>query len=330
MSLLAGFNDIFFMALMFFVSGLFVWHSLTRKGEVRFLGDRGRRLGLPFLGAAALLAPVAYYPSYLTTTSTPSLAGFIDAWSSLGVWPAGPAWFLWVLLAFDVLAAALFRLAPSLGAHLGRLGAGARARPTRFVVVFVALSLLAYLPMALAFDPARLVSRWAVHSADQSRRQLPLYFLIGIGVGAYGLDKGLLALDGALARRWWAWLGTALVVYLVAVVVVLVSLSPAPPPLPWDVLNGVCFVLSCAMSSMAVLAVFLRFARPSPVFDSLEDNAYGIYLVHYAIVTWVQYALLPAPWPGLVKAAVAFAGTVAFGWLATAAARRVPAVARLI
>ena len=82
-SLLAGFNDIFFMALMFFLSGLFVWHSLTRKGEARFLGDRGRRLGLPFLGAAALLAPVAYYPSYLTTTSTPSLAGFIDAWCHL-------------------------------------------------------------------------------------------------------------------------------------------------------------------------------------------------------------------------------------------------------
>ena len=72
------------------------------------------------------------------------------------------------------------------------------------------------------------------------------------------------------------------------------------------------------MSSMAVLAIFLRFARPSTVFDSLKDNAYGIYLVHYVIVTWVQYALLPAPWPGLLKGAVAFGGTVAMGWLATA------------
>ena len=52
-------------------------------------------------------------------------------------------------------------------------------------------------------------------------------------------------------------------------------------------------------------------------------NAYGMYLVHYAIVTWVQYALLPAPWPGLVKAAVAFGATVALSWLATAMARRV-------
>lgn len=31
-SLLVGFNDAFFMSLMFFLSGLFVWKSLERKG----------------------------------------------------------------------------------------------------------------------------------------------------------------------------------------------------------------------------------------------------------------------------------------------------------
>ena len=33
-SLLVGFNDAFFMSLMFFLSGLFVWKSLERKGSV--------------------------------------------------------------------------------------------------------------------------------------------------------------------------------------------------------------------------------------------------------------------------------------------------------
>ncbi len=150
-----------------------------------------------------------------------------------------------------------------------------------------------------------------------------LYFFLGIGVGVYGLDKGLLAIDGRLARRWWMWLAGAVVAFVAATVVVVVSLSPERPALPWDLLNGVCFVLSCAMSSMAVMAVVLRFARPSAILDSLRDNAYGMYLVHYAIVTWVQYALLPAPWPGLAKAAVAFGATVALSWFATAMARRV-------
>src|SRR3981189_2647288 len=43
------FNDSFFMALMFFISGLFVRDSLARKGWAGFLRDRAWRLGGPFL-----------------------------------------------------------------------------------------------------------------------------------------------------------------------------------------------------------------------------------------------------------------------------------------
>src|SRR5579864_4433528 len=61
-SMFVGFNDIFFMSLMFLLSGLFVWKSLQRKGSGVFLRDRMLRLGLPFVIAAALIAPLAYYP----------------------------------------------------------------------------------------------------------------------------------------------------------------------------------------------------------------------------------------------------------------------------
>jgi fucose 4-O-acetylase-like acetyltransferase len=47
--LVALFNDSFFMALMFFISGLFVWKSLIRKGWAIFLRDRAWRLGVQFL-----------------------------------------------------------------------------------------------------------------------------------------------------------------------------------------------------------------------------------------------------------------------------------------
>jgi peptidoglycan/LPS O-acetylase OafA/YrhL len=322
-SLLVGANDLFFMSLMFFLSGLFVWHSLERKGIAAFLRDRARRLGLPFIASFLVLAPTAYYPSYLLTTSTPTAGEFVSAWLSLGFWPAGPGWFLWVLLAFDVVAATVFALAPGTAAYVSSLAAGARIRPFRFVAMMVALSLMSYLPLGLTVGPMHWTT--AGPFAVQTSRVLHylLYFFLGIGVGAYGLDRGLLALDGGLSRRWWMWLAGAVVAFVAATVVVVVSLSPERPALPWDLLNGVCFVLSCAMSSMAVMAVVLRFARPSAILDSLRDNAYGMYLVHYAIVTWVQYALLPAPWPGLAKAAVAFGATVALSWFATAMARRV-------
>src|SRR5215471_13408487 len=109
-ALFVGFNDTFFMSLMFFLSGFFVWNSLKRKGAAVFIWDRLRRLGLPFLISVALLAPLAYFPAYLQVASHPSLNAFREQWRSLGIWPAGPAWFLWILLAFDCLAAGLFAL----------------------------------------------------------------------------------------------------------------------------------------------------------------------------------------------------------------------------
>src|ERR1700694_4619679 len=55
------FNDSFFMAAMFFLSGLFVWPSLQRKRTGWFLRGRCWRLGLPFVVCALFLMPIAYY-----------------------------------------------------------------------------------------------------------------------------------------------------------------------------------------------------------------------------------------------------------------------------
>jgi surface polysaccharide O-acyltransferase-like enzyme len=66
------------------------------------------------------------------------------------------------------------------------------------------------------------------------------------------------------------------------------------------------------------------------VLDSLPDNAYGIYLIHYAFVSWLQYALLKTALPAIAKGAVVFLGTLALSWSFTAALRRIPGVARIV
>ena len=132
-SLLIGLNDVFFMSLMFFISGLFVWPSLTRKGALAFARDRIVRLGLPFAVAAAVLAPLAYYPAYLQNGGAADLASYWKAWTSLGGWPAGPAWFVWVLLAFDILVVLVYAVVPRFGDALGRLSGNADRRPAAYV-----------------------------------------------------------------------------------------------------------------------------------------------------------------------------------------------------
>ena len=91
------------------------------------------------------------------------------------------------------------------------------------------------------------------------------------------------------------------------------------------------FVISCAASCFALLALFIRFTRtPNRMFDSLRDNAYGMYLIHYVFVSFVQYSLLRFAFPGLVKGFLAFSAVLALSLVTTATLRRVPAIARLI
>jgi hypothetical protein len=67
----------------------------------------------------------------------------------LPFWHSGPAWFLWVLLVFDLAAAAMFARAR----HWGDTLAGWSARPGSYLVGLVLASALAYVPLALAFTP---------------------------------------------------------------------------------------------------------------------------------------------------------------------------------
>jgi len=86
-------TDSFFMAMFFFLSGLFVWPGLARKGPLDYLRDRLIRLGLPFVIGAFTIIPLAYYAIELRRDPG---VGFAEFWSKTiteGPWPSGPIWF---------------------------------------------------------------------------------------------------------------------------------------------------------------------------------------------------------------------------------------------
>jgi hypothetical protein len=323
-----GFNDVFFMSLMFFLSGLFVYGSIQRKGAATFVRDRVLRLGLPFVFAAAVIAPLAYYPAYLLTPSPNGLAGFWQQWTALGNWPAGPAWFIWLLLAFDLIAAAF---APKLIAGLGRTLSDAASRPPFLFTLVVVVSAIAYIPMALRFSADRWSSFGPFTFQTSRLFHYLVYFLIAVGVGTYGAQRGLFSSDGRLAKRWPLWTSGMVVIYLALAGAFLAMLSGAGPSFPWRYPLNTLWVVSCAASCFGFMSLFARFAkRRRAAFDSLTGNAYGMYIVHYAFVSWLQYALLKAVMPGLAKGVLVFAGTVALSWATVATMRRIPAVARVI
>lgn len=327
---LVGLNDTFFMSLMFFVSGLFVYKSLQRRGINNFLRDRVLRLGLPFVAAAAIVAPLAYYPTYLQIGNH-GFAEFWRQWISLGIWPAGPAWFVWVLLVFDFNAAGLFLAKPKWPEAVGCFFTNASQKPIAFLGFLIGLSAAVYVPMAIKFNPIS----WTQFGpfAFQTSRILHylVYFLIGIAVGAYGIERGILAQTGKLARRWWLWAIGAVIVFAGASGVFVAAATTKITSPPWQAMADFLFTVTCATTSLAVIAIFVRFAKKSrAIFDSLRDNAYGMYLIHYAFVSWTQYALLKTHLSGFAKGCLVFSSVVALSWATTAALRRIPFIARVI
>src|SRR6266851_3598281 len=300
---LAAFNDTFFMALVFLLSGLFVWPSLERKGGARFLRDRTLRLGVPFAVAAGILMPLAYYPSYAVTGADPGFLAYARAWLSLGFWPSAPAWFIWLLLVFDAVAAGIYVLRRRWTAdaqaqrHLGVYG-----RPPAFVAILLVVSAVVYVPMELAFG----AERWLTlgpFSFQASRLLLyATYFLVGLQMGAFGIDSGFLARSAELARRWLA---------VVVTLVLPVAATHRPLPLTLRLLSDLTLVLCCSTISFAFIALFCRFAiAHQPVLDRLSASSYGMYLIHYPVVVWLQFALLAVALGPIAKGAIVYVGAV--------------------
>jgi hypothetical protein len=335
------FNDSFFMSAMFFLSGLFVWPSLQRKGTGWFLRDRWWRLGLPFAVAALILMPVAYYAVELRLHPEVSFLAFWWQTITVGPWPSGPVWFVWVLLALDVLAAIVYRAAPGLVEAIGRLSLASFAKPGLFFWALLIASIIVYVPAVLYFGASRWFAIGPV-AVQASRILLYLvYFLAGVGIGAVPFDKGLLAGDGGLARRWPVWLAATILTYGCIIGLVYVRHAVLPdvdnPPQWWRVAYAMAFVSYSAAQTFNILALFLRFDNDgSSILDPLRDSAYGIYLIHYVPVLWLQYFLYDYSFSpvmqltAIIKAIIVFVLTLAISWAATAGLRRLPGATHVL
>ena len=325
-------QDVYLMSLMFFLSALFTWPSLARKGNWRFLADRFLRLGVPFVFGLIVVMPLALYPVYRVSAVDPSVIAYARHYLALPFLPNGPLWFLWQLLALTILATGLHRFAPGFVAFLGRCSASADVRPGRYFVGLVTACALAYVPLALIFTPWN----WYNHGPFAFQFSRPaLYavlYLAGLGIGAHGLERGLLAPDGMLARQWARWLAgslTAFVLWMGLTALAMIDVKGAW--LGLRVAVDVSFAMGCASGCFFVLAACLRFATMrSRMLASLADNAFGIYVLHYGFIVWLQYALLDVTLPAIAKATLVFGGALLFAWTMAIALRRVPFGSRLI
>jgi glucans biosynthesis protein C len=319
-----NFNDVFFMSLMFFISGLFVLPGLSRSGALAYLRGRARRLGLIFLLAVGLLMPLAYYPSYLQTGGS---LGYLSYWFQSfpkdGL-PPGPPWFLWLLLLFDAIAAISLPALKAISRSGAKVLESWKERPGRAFLTILFVATLAYIPMIVHFGEHRWIFFLTPPFYFQGSRVLLYFawFLFGALAGARGLDGGLLSGEGRLARRWPLWVALCAVCY---------NLLWFAPGSPWfgllhadtrGLLYVMLWLLSCCASCFACLGLYRALAnRDFALMKSLSRSAYAIFVVHYPFVTWIQSCLLGVGLPAALKFAVTFSLSLGLSWLTALALR---------
>jgi surface polysaccharide O-acyltransferase-like enzyme len=213
----------------------------------------------------------------------------------------------------------------------------ARNRPMTAFVVFLIFSVAIYLPMHMAFGDGSWLEPDGFPLPIQTSRILLYagYFFAGVGIGAVSLRTGLFAEDGAFAKRWLVWLGFASVFYAAILGLVYAHHNWVAnfnaPPRWWRAGYGLAFALYSAAMTFTVPAVFLRFAGSGwRLLDALRPSAYGVYLLHYIFIIWLQYAVYDTSFHAGVKFAIVFIGTLAMSWGLTLMLRKIPLVARMI
>ncbi|MBC9875881.1 acyltransferase [Bradyrhizobium sp. INPA01-394B] len=328
-------TDSFFMAMFFFLSGLFTWPGIARKAPQVFLRDRLLRLGLPFAIAAFTVIPLAYYALALRENPELSFAAFWWKTVTSGPWPSGPIWFVWVLLAFDLTASLLYRVSAHLVDPVNRISVRGFEQPAVFWLLLAVVTIIVYVPALIYFG----ANRWfefGPFSVQASRILLYFaYFFIGASVGAANFDRGILSADGQLPKQRWLWVGATLIPYCLmwGMIYIKREILGNPDVLPhwYHAIYGTFLVLFSAAILLTILAFFLHAKAPGPtLLDRMQADAYGIFLVHYPIALWIQYVLYDYSLPAIVKAAIGFALTLLLSWGVTAALRKIPGASHVL
>ncbi|WP_293305871.1 acyltransferase family protein [Pedobacter sp. UBA5917] len=320
---LVGFNDTFFMSLMFLIGGLFFFPAIDKKGAGLFIKDKIFRLLIPFLLLGTLLMLLAYFPSFYVAKSSSDLAAYIKDFFTTEAWPVGPPWFLWLLFVFNVVAALIYRLFSSrYGLSLSEIFNGKMNGFKLFLILFL-IGLLAYLPMAGYFGP---YSWTGFYPFDFQLSRVLLYFAyfgIGAYVGKLNLSEGVFAKNSPIVKHYRLWC-------LLAIVAFIGMIFFNGDIAKWQ-LGNTFFILCCTLMCLAFISAFSRLlAKNIFWWDSLSKHAYLIYLLHFVFVTWIQFGLLKINLPVPVKFLAVFLLSLALSWITAYLLRKIVVVKKYL
>lgn len=295
-----GINDRYFMTLMFFISGLFIFPSLNRKGEKLFWHDRLKRLGIPFIIGIFTIIPLAYYPAHLqwglNGNKHMPYFDYLKVFIKSGFNTPGPLWFIYVLLVFSFVGSILLKI------NFNKFPKVKKTveNPLHLFFTLLILSVVLYLPLYILFGDSWFGVGPFVFQSARILHYL-LYFLAGCLIGFYGIDNTIFKEKSKWMKSWWIW-------FIVGIL-----------SFPFF------FTLSCICLIFSSFGFFYSFIKKrNPIIDSMARNSFGIYIFHYIFTSWFQYFLLSYDYPVVAKGIFVFIGAYSMSWILTSLLRRIP------
>ncbi|CAM3422888.1 acyltransferase [Elizabethkingia occulta] len=303
-----NFNDIFFMFLMFFISGLFVIKSIKSKDTSSFIKDRFYRLFIPFwlLGVPAML--LAYFPAYYTLHHNANIVNYIFDFFSVEQWPVGPPWFIWVLFVFNFIFAAFYPLCKEALEKASNYINHFSGKPFVFFIILFALTWITYVPISYSIGQGTWTG-WGPFDFQLSRILAYFgYFVFGAIVGNSDFSNGIFSKKFAIIRNTKYWILTTVLLYAALtinneyrILEDLVNQKTMSSFNAWMIYLSL-YTAICTVSCITFISIFRYLVKDSQKWwNSLSDNAYMIYLIHYIFVVWVQFMLLDIDIPAIIK-----------------------------
>ena len=312
------------MQLMFFISGLFTWRTLGKRGSIGYVIVRFKRLILPFVITWLFIMPLTYIPAFIA-----------DQLSFLPIRLAH-LWFLWVLFVFDIIIAFIYSIL--------RL-------PFEGLIVLLNNYTLTLL---IGFTSAIAYLYFVFHAGDTGWQPLfgsqvflvPtgwlglyfFYFLLGVVMGSRSLNNCVMSTNWFSPFSNYSNCLTRSLICAILVLTLFLQLRANIDflilrlglSMAWTVVN-ILYVLSGLLINACLILLSKRFlGRQNILLDNLSLNSYGLYLIHYTFVVWIQFFLSHSLVIGFVKPLVVILLCIPLSWYAADLLRRFPLLRSLL
>jgi hypothetical protein len=325
MTLFVAVNQSFFMGFFFFLSAYFTESSYKKKGAVKFIGDRLKRLGIPLIFYSFILSPFLSFMVYKwgeghNITYLQYLGGF-HHWIDFGV-----LWFVAALLLFSLLYVALMVLFKNAPMPVGQTP----PKPAAIILGAITLALGSYLircvfPIGWVLQP---VGFQLGHFA-----QYVVLFALGI-VASRGLWLSKLSFK---TGRLFTILALLMVIVMFPVLFYLLTVTKSPI----DELSGhgswQSLVYACweQLTGIFIIVALLGTARQkwneqSSLFKKLARLTFCVYIFHPLVLIGLSVLLKPWGVDPAVKLLLVGPGAVAGSFLLAGLLIKVPGVKVLV